>query len=121
MRRSREAEIPFIPAMPQPSVMIQQLDQALLSLRAKAPEEPDSSFTLPSSPGPPPPRLQLGSPKGGTVAWSLGLSGSILQVVQDIYSQATIARTGRESYTTPIPQRRGVKQGCPLSPILTLC
>ena len=49
----------------------------------------------------------------------LGLSGSILKVVQDIYSQATIAvRTGRDFYTTPIPQRCGVKQGCPLSPIL---
>ena len=51
----------------------------------------------------------------------LGLLGSILLVVQDIYSQSTIAvRTGRESYTPPhpIPQRNGVKQGCPLSPIL---
>ena len=49
----------------------------------------------------------------------LGLSGSVLQVVQNIYSEATVAvRTGRESYTPPIPQQRGVKQGCPLSPIL---
>ena len=49
----------------------------------------------------------------------LGLSGSVLRVVQDIYSHATVAiRTGRESHTPPIPQLRGVKQGCPLSPIL---
>ena len=49
----------------------------------------------------------------------LGLSGSILNVVEDIYSNSTVAvRTGKDSYTTPIPQRRGVKQGCPLSPIL---
>ena len=49
----------------------------------------------------------------------LGLSGALLRVVEDIYSDATIAvRTGRDSYTPKIPQRRGVKQGCPLSPIL---
>lgn len=49
----------------------------------------------------------------------LGLSGSVLEVVRDIYSHSTVAvRTGRESYTPAIPQNRGVKQGCPLSPIL---
>ena len=49
----------------------------------------------------------------------LGLAGSVLPVVQDIYSAATISvRTGRDTYTTAIPQKRGVKQGCPLSPIL---
>ncbi|KAL5509981.1 hypothetical protein EMCRGX_G005438 [Ephydatia muelleri] len=49
----------------------------------------------------------------------VGLSGSVLRVVQDIYSHATVAiRTGRESRTPPIPQQRGVKQGCLLSPIL---
>ena len=49
----------------------------------------------------------------------LGLSGALLRVVQDIYSGATISvRTGKDSYTANIPQRRGVKQGCPLSPIL---
>ncbi|KAL5509939.1 hypothetical protein EMCRGX_G005389 [Ephydatia muelleri] len=48
-----------------------------------------------------------------------GLSGALLRVVEDIYSDATIAvRTGRDSYTPKIPQQRGVKQGCPLSPIL---
>eukprot|EP00731_Ephydatia_muelleri_P034304 Em0054g27a len=49
----------------------------------------------------------------------LGLSGALLRVVEDIYSDATIAvKTGRDSYTPKIPQQRGVKQGCPLSPIL---
>ena len=49
----------------------------------------------------------------------LGLSGAVLDVVRDIYSHSTIAvRTGRELYTPAIPQNRGVKQGCPLSPIL---
>ena len=48
-----------------------------------------------------------------------GLSGSFLATVRDIYSNASIAiRTGRDSYTPPIFQKRGVKQGCPLSPIL---
>ena len=48
----------------------------------------------------------------------LGLSGTLLRVVQDIYSGASMAvRTGKDSYTANIP-RRGVKQGCPLSPIL---
>ena len=48
-----------------------------------------------------------------------GLSGTLLRVVQDVYSNATISvRTGKDSYTASIPQRRGVKQGCPLSPIL---
>ena len=49
----------------------------------------------------------------------LGLSGSVLRVVRDIYSHSTMTvRTGKESHTPPIPQNRGVKQGCPLSPIL---
>ena len=43
----------------------------------------------------------------------------MLEVVGDIYSHSTIAvRTGKESFTPAIPQNRGVKQGCPLSPIL---
>eukprot|EP00731_Ephydatia_muelleri_P013746 Em0007g1056a len=49
----------------------------------------------------------------------LGLSGSVLKIVRDIYSHSTVAiRTGRDSFTSAIPQNRGVKQGCPLSPIL---
>ena len=49
----------------------------------------------------------------------LGLGGSVLDIVKDIYSHSTIAvRTGRESYTANILQNCGVKQGCPLSPIL---
>lgn len=43
----------------------------------------------------------------------------MLDTVKDIYSHSTSAvRTGRESYTANIPQNHGVKQGCPLSPIL---
>ena len=49
----------------------------------------------------------------------LGLSGSAIDIIKDIYSQSTIAiRTGRDTYTAAIKQNRGVKQGCPLSPIL---
>ncbi|KAL5505256.1 hypothetical protein EMCRGX_G006658, partial [Ephydatia muelleri] len=43
----------------------------------------------------------------------LGLSGALLRVVQDTYSDATIAvRTGRDSYTANIPQRND------LSPVM---
>ena len=49
----------------------------------------------------------------------LGLSGTLLRVVQDMYSGASMAvRTGKDSYTANISQQRSVKQGCPLSPIL---
>ena len=49
----------------------------------------------------------------------LGLSGSVLEIVRDIYSHSTVAvRTGKDSFTSAILQNRGVKQGCPLSPIL---
>ena len=49
----------------------------------------------------------------------LDLSGAVLDVIRDIYSHSTIAvRMGRESYTPAIPQNRGVKQGCPFSPIV---
>ena len=49
----------------------------------------------------------------------LGLSGSVLQIVSDIYTNSTMSvRTGKETFTQRIPQKRGVKQGCPLSPIL---
>ena len=47
----------------------------------------------------------------------LGLSGSTLDIVKNIYSQSTIAiRTGRDTCTPTIAQNRGVKQGCPTEP-----
>ena len=50
----------------------------------------------------------------------LGLCGKTLDIIADIYDGSTIAiRTGKESYTADIPQQRGVKQGCPLSPLLS--
>eukprot|EP00731_Ephydatia_muelleri_P036820 Em0330g3a len=49
----------------------------------------------------------------------IGLCGKTLEIVGDIYQDSTIAiKTGRDSFTPDIPQRRGVKQGCPLSPVL---
>ena len=49
----------------------------------------------------------------------LGLTGKTLDVVSDIYWGSTIAiKTGKDTFTNDIPQRRGVKQGCPLSPLL---
>ena len=49
----------------------------------------------------------------------LGLSSGILKTVQDNYSNSSVAiKTGRSTFTQSKPQGRGVKQGCPLSPIL---
>ncbi|KAL5510064.1 hypothetical protein EMCRGX_G005537 [Ephydatia muelleri] len=49
----------------------------------------------------------------------LGLCGKTLDIVADIYQGSTIAiKTGKESFTSDIPQQRDVKQGCPLSPLL---
>ena len=50
---------------------------------------------------------------------TLGLCGNTLAIVADIYNDSTIAiKTGKDCYTSDIPQRRGVKQECPLSPLL---
>ena len=47
-----------------------------------------------------------------------GLNGLTLEVVRDFYHQTTTSiRTGKDR-TGPITIKRGVKQGCPLSPIL---
>ena len=47
-----------------------------------------------------------------------GLVGSTLEVVKDFYSCTTTAVCTKTSSTAPITIERGVKQGCPLSPIL---
>ncbi|KAL5509989.1 hypothetical protein EMCRGX_G005452 [Ephydatia muelleri] len=47
-----------------------------------------------------------------------GLSGLTIDVVKDIYHQSTTAVRTRKEKTKPITVQRGVKQGCPLSPIL---
>lgn len=47
-----------------------------------------------------------------------GLRGATITIVQDIYTNTkTIIKTDTES-SQPVTCRRGVKQGCPLSPIL---
>ena len=53
-----------------------------------------------------------------TIMGLAGLGGLTLQIVRDFYHQTTTAiRTGKDK-TGPITIQRGVKQGCPLSPIL---
>lgn len=47
-----------------------------------------------------------------------GLRGATLAVIQDIYSGASTSVRTASTTSDPIPCRRGVKQGCPLSPIL---
>ena len=50
----------------------------------------------------------------------LGLEGRTLEVVKDIYTDLkTKVRVGKH-HTNDIPCEKGVKQGCPLSPILAL-
>ena len=48
----------------------------------------------------------------------LGLSGKVVEVVRDIYTGSTTRITAGTSHSEPISCARGVKQGCPLSPIL---
>lgn len=49
----------------------------------------------------------------------LGLAGTVLPMVLNLYSDATISVwTGKVTYTLATPQQRGMKQSCPLSPIL---
>ena len=47
-----------------------------------------------------------------------GLLGLTMDIVKDFYCQATTSVRTRKEKTRPIPIQRGVKQGCPLSPIL---
>ncbi|KAL5509851.1 hypothetical protein EMCRGX_G005290 [Ephydatia muelleri] len=53
-----------------------------------------------------------------TIMELAGIKGLTMAIVKDIYHQSsTSVRTGR-TRTDPITIKRGVKQGCPLSPIL---
>ena len=47
-----------------------------------------------------------------------GLEGATLRIVEDFYHQPTTTVKTKQATTHPITIRRGVKQGCPLSPIL---
>ena len=47
-----------------------------------------------------------------------GLEGTTLKVVKDIYHNTTTSVRTKGATTAPITIKRGVKQGCPLSPIL---
>ena len=47
-----------------------------------------------------------------------GLRGRTIKVVKDFYSQTTTSVHTKNNSTVPIKIERGVKQGCPLSPIL---
>ena len=47
-----------------------------------------------------------------------GLEGSTLGIVKDFYQDTTTTIRTKSSTTDPISINRGVKQGCPLSPIL---
>jgi hypothetical protein len=49
----------------------------------------------------------------------MGFSESLIGLIKDIYTDAyTVVRTGKNQETEPIPVNAGVKQGCPVSPIL---
>ena len=47
-----------------------------------------------------------------------GLGGRFLDIVKDIYSSSTTKVKTDNTSTPPITMDRGVKQGCPLSPLL---
>ena len=47
-----------------------------------------------------------------------GLEGTTLEVVKDLYDRTTTSIRTNRMATDPITIERGVKQGCPLSPIL---
>ena len=47
-----------------------------------------------------------------------GLEGTTLRIVEDFYHQTATTVKTKHATTHPITIRRGVKQGCPLSPIL---
>ncbi len=49
----------------------------------------------------------------------MGFPNTLIDLIKDIYTDAeTIVRTNREDETDPISVNAGVKQGCPISPIL---
>jgi hypothetical protein len=48
----------------------------------------------------------------------LGMSNNITGMIMDSYEEATVQLTSKNGYTGDINIKRGVKQGCPLSPIL---
>ena len=49
----------------------------------------------------------------------MGFSNSFVDLIKDIYTNATtVVRTSRDEETPPINVNAGVKQGCPISPIL---
>ena len=53
-----------------------------------------------------------------TIMGLAGLSGRTMEVVKDLYHQTTTSICTGKDKTGPITIMRGVKQGCPLSPIL---
>lgn len=48
----------------------------------------------------------------------LGLPDPMLAVIQDLYTNATTRAMTPDGLTEPIPIESGVKQGCPLSPVI---
>ena len=48
----------------------------------------------------------------------LGVPSEMVSIIQDIYEGSSFKVVGENSSTGDIPQGRGVKQGCPLSPLV---